>query len=257
MQPFERSRRVSLKPVLWAAWLLLVTPAFPALAQPPTGVAAQSPAPSYPTGVRVRERSGGFYYADAHGKTLYALNQRVAFTRSGGATPYCVGPCAKTWAEARAPADAKPVGDWSVVDGVDGPQWAYRKNPVFTYRADRAPGDVKGDGYEDLWTVIVHVPPPPQLTAPPVVAPLYAERRYVLADTEQHTLFVPQAKGACEPACAGWTPLLAGLSARDVGAWTVDREGSRARWAYRGKPVFVSPSDKPAVVPDGGQVLVP
>lgn len=156
----------------WAMALLLplLPPLAPAHAAPSAEKAGVSQTRTYPAQVKVRRRADGFYYADARGMTLYALNQRVAFTRSGGLDPYCVGPCARIWTEATAPADAKPVGDWSVVAGRTGPQWAYRKNPVFTYAADKAPGQTAGDAYEDLWTVIVHVPPAPALTAPPTVS---------------------------------------------------------------------------------------
>jgi predicted lipoprotein with Yx(FWY)xxD motif len=168
-----------------------------------------------------------------------------------------VGPCTQTWTEAAAPADARPVGDWSVIAGRTGPQWAYRKNPVFTYAADKAPGDTSGDAYDDLWTVIVHTPPAPSLTAPPVVSARLVTGAYVLTDGDGHALFVPSDKTPCTTACAAWTPLLAGLSVRDLGDWTVERGGPRAHWLYRGKAVFVSPLDDPAAVPDGGQPLRP
>ncbi len=241
----------------WLAGIMLLAPSAPTWAAPAPQSPGQLSAPAYPPAFRVRRHGDDFHYVDARGMTLYALNQRVAFSRSGGQDPYCVGPCARVWTEVSAPADAKPVGDWSVVTGARGPQWAYRKNPVFTYAADRAPGQIKGDGYEDLWSLIAFVPPPPSLTAPPGVAPLYANGRYVLADSERHALFVAAGKTGCGPGCEDWTPLLAGLSARDLGDWRVDRDGVRARWTWRGKLVFVSPSDKPAAVPNGGQVLSP
>ena len=236
---------------------LPLLPLAPVHAAPLAGKPVASPARTYPAQVGVRKRAAGFYYVTARGMTLYALNQRVAFTRSGGSEPYCVGPCTKTWTELAAPADAKPVGDWSVVAGLTGPQWAYRKNPVFTFAADKAPGQALGDAYEDLWAVIVHVPPAPSLTAPPVVSATLVKSAYVLTDADGHALFVPGGKAPCEPACADWTPLLAGLAGRDLGDWTVERGGPRARWKYRGKAVFVSPMDNPAVVPDGGQALRP
>lgn len=229
----------------------------PVHAAPPTAKTVASPARTYPAGIGVRKRAGGDYYVNARGMTLYALNQRVAFSRSGGGEPYCVGPCATIWAEAAAPAGAKPVGDWSVVAGSSGPQWAYRKNPVFTYVADTAPGQTAGHAYEDLWTIIVHIPPAPILTAPPVVSARLVKGDYVLTDGDGHALFVPSGKEPCAPACADWTPLLAGLSVRDLGDWTVARGGPQARWLYRGQTVFVGPLDDPAAVPDGGQALRP
>jgi predicted lipoprotein with Yx(FWY)xxD motif len=189
--------------------------------------------------------------------TLYALNQRVAFSRSGGSVPYCVGPCTKVWTEAAAPAEAQAVGDWSVVPGRTGPQWAYKKNPVFTYVADKAPGQTAGDEYDDLWNVIVHIPPAPNLIAPSVVSAKLVSGEHVLTDGQGHALFLAEEKGPCAAACAEWTPLIAGLSALDVGDWTVDRSGAQARWTYRGQDVFVSPLDEPAAVPDGGRILRP
>lgn len=243
----------------WAMGLLLPLLQFTPVhaASPSADKAVEKPARTYPPGVSVRKRDAGFYYANTRGMTLYALNQRVAFTRSGGSDPYCVGPCTKLWTEAAAPAAAKPIGDWSVVQGRTGPQWAYRKNPVFTYAADKTPGQTLGDAYEDLWTVIVHTPPAPRLTAPPVVSAKLVKGEYVLTDSDSHALFVPTGEGPCTAACADWTPLLAGLSVRDVGDWTVERGGPRARWLYRGQAVFVSPLEKPAAVPDGGQILRP
>jgi predicted lipoprotein with Yx(FWY)xxD motif len=243
----------------WMMGLLLLPlpPLAPALAAPVAAKTAASQTRTYPAQVGVRKRAAGFYYVNARGLTLYALNQRVAFTRSGGSEPYCVGPCTKVWTEAAAPANAKPVGDWSVVPGLIGPQWAYRKNPVFTYTADKAPGQTLGEAYDDLWTVIAHIPPAPSLTAPPTVSARLVKDQYVLTDGDGHALFTPAAKGPCEKACADWTPLLAGLSARDVGGWSVERGGPQARWRYRGQDVFVSPRDDPAAVPDGGQMLRP
>ncbi len=226
-------------------------------AAPSAGKAAEGQARTYPAQISVRKRAAGFYYVNARGMTLYALNQRVAFTRSSGSVPYCVGPCTKVWTEATAPADAQAVGDWSIVPGRTGPQWAYKKNPVFTYAADKAPGQTAGDEYDDLWNVIVHIPPVPSLIAPPVVSAKLVKGEHVLTDSEGHALFLAGNKGPCGPACADWAPLIAGLSARDVGDWAVDRSGAQARWTYSGQDVFVSPLDDPAAVPDGGRVLRP
>ncbi len=235
---------------------------FLALAQPgPVQAAsaqrAEQAPPTYPPQVRVRKRAAEFYYVDARGMTLYALNQRVAFSRSAGAEIYCSGACAQTWSPLSAPSDAKPVGDWSVIAGATGPQWAFRKNPVFTYRGDKSAGDANGDGYEDLWAVIVHVPPAPSLVAPPVVSSAYAGGRYVLTDPDHHVLFVASGKSTCAAACADWTPLTAGMAALDIGDWAVERRAPRTVWTWRGKPVFVSPSEDPDAAPAGGQVLQP
>jgi predicted lipoprotein with Yx(FWY)xxD motif len=242
---------------LWIAGLLLQPALAPAtLAQPAQKPAADA-APAYPAGVKVRHRPTGYYLANARGMTLYTLNQRVAFPRTAGVRdrPLCIESCATRWTEFTAPRGAQPIGDWKVAPGANGPQWTYRNNPVFTHVADRKPGDLSGDEAEDMWNVIVHVPPAPKLAAPAIVVPQFLDGAYYLADPEGHALFVP-AK-ACAADCAEWTPLLAGFAARDVGEWRVAREGARAAWLWRGKPVFVSQETKTAAVPPTGQLLRP
>lgn len=208
----------------------------------------------HPGDVLVRTAKAGQYYADARGRTLYALDMRIARSRSGEALNYCIGPCTKIWAPLAAPADAKPIGRWKVLVGAQGPQWSYRNNLVFTFVADRKPGDMAGDAYDDLWHLIPHIPPAPALVAPANVVPVFADQAYVLTDAGTHALFTPRTPN-CGPACTGWTPFAAGIAARDVGEWTVLRTGDSPQWAWRGKPVFESPDDKPMIVPAEGMPL--
>ena len=224
---------------------------------PGVEVAEAKPKPTLPSGVTIRPRTAGFYYADARGMTLYVLNQRIAYSRSGGIRPYCTGPCTAIWHEFAAPTDAKPIGDWAIVTGHSGPQWAYKAGPVFTFAADRAPGDAGGDHYEDLWDVIAHIPPAPALIAPAAVLPVYRDGRYILADGNGRALFVAETSAPCGLACADWRPLAAGLAARGVGAWAVARDTEGAHWTYQGAPVFVSADDTPSSVPARAKLLQP
>jgi predicted lipoprotein with Yx(FWY)xxD motif len=208
----------------------------------------------HPGDVLVRTAKAGQYYADAQGRTLYALDMRIARARSGEALNYCIGPCAKIWAPFAAPADARPVGRWKALVGAQGPQWSYRNNLVFTYVADRKPGDVAGNNYDDLWHLIAYIPPAPTLVAPANVVPVFADQNYVLTDAGTHALFTPRTPD-CGAACAGWAPLAAGVAARDVGEWTVLRTGDTPQWAWRGKPVFEGQGDMPMIVPAGGVPL--
>jgi predicted lipoprotein with Yx(FWY)xxD motif len=217
--------------------------------------ATANAAATFPAGVTVRSGKSGFYYADARGLTLYALDQRIAGARSGAFTNYCSGPCLQIWAPFSAPAGAPKVGDWATIDSAQGPQWAYKSKPVFTYRADKRSGDTGGNNYDDLWTVIVHVPPAPKLLAPPGVVPLYVDGVYVLGDVTKHALFT--SRNASCAVCAHWTPLLAGLAAHDIGQWTVARDGEQARWLHAGKPVFVSAEEQSGHAPTNGVVLRP
>jgi len=43
-------------------------------------------------------------------------------------------------------------GDWTVIDGADGQkQWAYKGKPLYRFAKDEKPGDMKGDGFKDVW----------------------------------------------------------------------------------------------------------
>jgi len=235
--------------------IALITPS-PLLAQAsePQKADAASDDSAYPGDVTVRTAKAGQYYADTRGRTLYALDMRIAGSRSGETLNYCIGSCAKIWAPLTAPANANPVGRWKVRVGAQGPQWSYRNNLVFTFVADRKPGDMAGDAYDDLWHVIAYVPPAPTLIAPANVVPVFADQTYVLTDAGIHALFTPRTPN-CAAACAGWTPFAAGIAARNIGDWTVLRTGDTPQWAWRGKPVFESQGDKPIIVPTEGVLL--
>lgn len=65
----------------------------------------------------------------------------------------CNGGCASAWPPLHAPADARPVGEWSVVRREDGSrQWAFRAKPVY-FRFHDTPSEPTGIGI-DGWRVI-------------------------------------------------------------------------------------------------------
>lgn len=89
--------------------------------------------------------------AGGNGMTLYVFDKDVA----GSGKSTCNGPCATLWPPAAVAADAKAEGDLSIVTRDDGSkQWAYKGKPVYTYAADKKPGDVTGDNFKDVWHVI-------------------------------------------------------------------------------------------------------
>jgi predicted lipoprotein with Yx(FWY)xxD motif len=244
-----------MKASLLAICLLVPGPAMAQAAMPASSDTAALDTSAHPATISVRTGKAGFYYADAAGMTLYALNAPVARGRSGATLDYCIGPCQKIWTPLTAPADAAPVGLWKVVKAMQGPQWTYRDNLVFTYNADRAPGDLGGDNYDDLWNVIDYVPPAPKIVAPAGVIPLYLTGTYLLGDAGGHVLFT--APGSCGEACMGWTPFAAGMAARDVGDWTVERGGARPQWRYRGKAIFIADDEQPNRALAGAAILQP
>ena len=239
------------------AVLALAVPVAGAWAQASAEGAASAPAEGHPPGVSVGKTKLGPVHVDGRGRTLYALNLRVARSRSGEGLKYCTGPCADIWAPFAAPAGARPVGRWTVVEGVAGRQWAYRENPVFTYRPDPRRGSTAGDGLDDLWSVVAYVPPAPVLVAPSNVVPLLVDGAFLLADRDGRALFTLAPRPACGARCPSPTPLAAGLASRNIGEWTVIRDGGSPRWAYRGRPVYVSTEPAATKAPPEGILLRP
>jgi len=79
---------------------------------------------------------------DAKGMTLYTFDKDAASKSN------CNGPCATNWPPLAAGADATTMGDYSVVTRDDGSkQWAYKTKPLYTWKNDKAPGDITGDGF--------------------------------------------------------------------------------------------------------------
>ena len=51
-------------------------------------------------------------------------------------------------------ADAKTTGDWTVIVRDDGSkQWAYKGKPLYKWMDDHKPGEVDGDGRNNVWHV--------------------------------------------------------------------------------------------------------
>jgi predicted lipoprotein with Yx(FWY)xxD motif len=92
----------------------------------------------------------GGVLVDAKGMTLYTFDKDPA--NSGKSV--CVNQCAKAWPPLAAPADAKAMGDYSVITRSDGSkQWAYKGKPLYTWVKDTKPGDMTGDGFRNVWRV--------------------------------------------------------------------------------------------------------
>jgi len=105
--------------------------------------AATALAQSMPAGVSV---SSGVL-TDSKGMTLYTWDNDKTPGQSS-----CMGNCLKNWPALMAPADAKPMGDWTVVTRDDGSkQWAYKGKPLYTWVKDAKPGDMTGDNVGGTW----------------------------------------------------------------------------------------------------------
>ncbi|MFO1322549.1 MAG: hypothetical protein U1F15_00630 [Burkholderiales bacterium] len=98
--------------------------------------AQMAPATKGPNGV----------WVDGKGMTLYV------FDRDAGGKSMCNGPCATNWPPFTAAAGAMAMGDWTIITRDDGgKQWAYKGKPLYAWSKDAKPGDMTGDGVNNVW----------------------------------------------------------------------------------------------------------
>ncbi|TWB04307.1 COG4315 family predicted lipoprotein [Bradyrhizobium stylosanthis] len=86
---------------------------------------------------------------DLKGMTLYTYERDTT-----GKSSNCNGKCTEAWVPLPATADAKAVGDFTVISRNDGSKmWAYRYRPLYTSPADKAPGDANGNATTLQWRI--------------------------------------------------------------------------------------------------------
>ncbi|BAL77237.1 COG4315 family predicted lipoprotein [Bradyrhizobium cosmicum] len=111
---------------------------------PPTPKAESPPVPA-----KVILTKQGPKLVDLKGMTLYHYERDTT-----GKTSTCNDKCTESWVPLPAPADAKAVGDFTVINRDDGSKmWAYRYRPLYTSPADKAPGDVNGIATTLQWRI--------------------------------------------------------------------------------------------------------
>ena len=99
--------------------------------------------------LQVAETPSGKILTDEKGMALYTFDKDEAGKSN------CSGQCAQNWPPAAAPADAKPVGDLTLIKRDDGTmQWADEGKPLYTFIGDKKPGEVTGDGKNGVWHVV-------------------------------------------------------------------------------------------------------
>ena len=155
--------------------------------------------------------------------------------------------CAQAYPPVLAPANAKPVGKWSVITRKDGKkQWAYEGFALYTSNLDQQPGDVfGGDTYEhrgDNPAMRVPSQPPPDL--PPGFTVASDRTGRMLLDSRKFSVYASDADGEnksnCDAQCARtWIPMLAPQSARPHGDWSIfERLPGVRQWAFRNQPLY-------------------
>jgi predicted lipoprotein with Yx(FWY)xxD motif len=76
------------------------------------------------------------------------------FDRDASGKSNCNGTCATNWPPLAVAANATAFGDWTVVARDDGSkQWAYKSKPLYNWSKDTKPGDVTGDGVNNVWHI--------------------------------------------------------------------------------------------------------
>lgn len=88
---------------------------------------------------------------DQRGMTLYTFDKD---DRNSGKSA-CYDACATNWPPLEADTNAKPEGDYSLIERDDGTkQWAYKGQPLYTFVKDTKPGDKTGDKVREVWHVV-------------------------------------------------------------------------------------------------------
>lgn len=91
----------------------------------------------------------GLKLVDLKGMTLYTYERDTS-----GKTSNCNGKCTEIWVPLAATAEAKAIGDFTVINREDGSKmWAYRYRPLYTSPADKAPGDANGNATTLQWRI--------------------------------------------------------------------------------------------------------
>ncbi len=97
-----------------------------------------------PPWVTVRVSDYGPLFADANGMTLYSINTNMDELKR----LYCDDKCmAESWSPMLAKDGDAAYGNWTIVANKQGNQWHYRGEPVFTFKFDKVPSDIKGDRF--------------------------------------------------------------------------------------------------------------
>jgi predicted lipoprotein with Yx(FWY)xxD motif len=100
---------------------------------------------------KVGDTTKGKALVDEHGMTLYTFDRDDTPGKSN-----CSGKCAQNWPPLAAATDAVNSNDWTVIVRNDGSkQWAYKGKPLYKWMSDKRPGDVDGDGRNNVWHIAV------------------------------------------------------------------------------------------------------
>ena len=92
--------------------------------------------------VKIGNSEKGKVLTNEHGMTLYT------FAKDKKDKSACNGKCAENWPPLLATAGEKGGKGYSIFKRADGKmQWAYKGKPLYTWKKDKKPGDITGNGF--------------------------------------------------------------------------------------------------------------
>ncbi|HEY5756122.1 MAG TPA: hypothetical protein VIU34_09870 [Steroidobacter sp.] len=222
-----------------------------------------------PPGVGVKITLEGPVFVDAKGMTLYSSPGPCTSSRETVVTtpvandgdlgfPVTIAlthSCLQKRPPMHAPADAKPVGRWTIQERADGArQWAYAGQPLHTSVKDHEPGQINasyplrfGRGRT------VSVESAPLVGVPAGVMARDTAAGLTLTNHVGKTLYFadPKAEANCTGDCARtWIPFSAPAlvnAATLSKQWSVSiRKDGQRQWAFEGKPLYIYAYDAAA-----------
>ena len=116
---------------------------------------AESPAEEMSTDLATADTSLGTVVVDGNGMTAYYFLKDV----KDSGTSACSGDCLAAWPPITTESDTPTVegvtGEVGTITATDGStQITIDGRPIYTFAQDSAPGDVNGQGVNDVWYVI-------------------------------------------------------------------------------------------------------
>ena len=120
--------------------------------EPATDEATAADAEAAGATVAIASSDLGDIVVDGEGRTLYM------FVPDDGGEPTCTDACAETWPVLEGPATAGEGVDAALLSTATHPSGAtqvtYGDWPLYHFANDAAPGDVNGQGVNDVWFVV-------------------------------------------------------------------------------------------------------
>lgn len=219
-----------------------------------TTVETSTGAPAAGEAVTVGSSDLGDILVDGSGNTLYL------FLPDAQGPSVCYDDCEANWPPLVAEAaggegvDGSLLGTAARNDGSE--QVTYNGWPLYYFAADGGPGDVNGQGINDIWFVVgpdgEGIGMPATEAAGETVMLASSDLGDILVDSAGNTLylFIPDAQGpsTCYDACAGnWPAMVAEVSAGEgvdgslLG--TVARDDGSEQVTYNGWPLYYFAAD--------------